>query len=249
MLFFDPMLIFMVTVALVLGGIVKGVTGIGLPIVSIAILLNFLNPLDVLSIVVVPAMFTNLIQAVKAGNWTGPIKRFPLLIILLVTSIWFSAHMVADIDQAMLFAILGTVLVLFVIASFIHPSTGLSRKTERWAGPLAGLLGGLIGGISTIWGPPMMMLFIMLRLSKEEFVQTVGAIWFMASIPLMVAYVNAGVVTLQTLPIGLYACIPGFIGQAIGTRIRSHIDQDMFKKILLGVLFLIGLNLIRRAVF
>ena len=249
MLFFDPLLIAMVTVALILGGIVKGVTGIGLPIVSIAILLNFLEPLQVLSIIIVPAMLTNLIQAIKAGNWIAPVKRFPLLIIMLVIGLWFSARLVADIDQALLFVMLGTVIVLFVSASFIHPATGISARTEAWAGPLAGLLGGLIGGVSTIWGPPIMMLFIMLKLPKEEFVKTVGAIWFIASIPLIIAYISAGVVTLGTLPMSLYACIPGLIGQSIGTRIRSHIDQDLFKKILLGVLFFIGLNLIRRAIF
>jgi len=249
MLFFDPLLIAMVTVALISGGIVKGVTGIGLPIVSIAILLNFLEPLQVLSIIIIPAMLTNLIQAIKAGNWVAPLKRFPLLIIMLVISLWFSARLVADIDQGLLFAMLGTVILLFVIASFIHPPTGISAKTEAWAGPLAGLLGGLIGGVSTIWGPPIMMLFIMLKLPKEEFVKTVGAIWFIASVPLIIAYISAGVVTFGTLPMSLYACIPGLIGQSIGSRIRATIDQNLFKKILLGVLFVIGLNLIRRALF
>ena len=35
----------------------------------------------------------------------------------------------------------------------------------------------------------------------------------------------------------------------IGELIRERIDQDTFRKVMLVMLFLIGLNLIRRAVF
>ncbi len=39
------------------------------------------------------------------------------------------------------------------------------------------------------------------------------------------------------------------IGIRIGEKIRQHIDQETFRKVMLVVLSVIGLNLIRRAVF
>ncbi len=45
----------------------------------------------------------------------------------------------------------------------------------------------------------------------------------------------------------LLALIPAFAGLAIGQWLRGHINEDLFRKTLAGVLFLIGLNLIRKA--
>ncbi|MFQ5617417.1 MAG: hypothetical protein ACE5FR_00455 [Rhodospirillales bacterium] len=47
----------------------------------------------------------------------------------------------------------------------------------------------------------------------------------------------------------LLACVPGLAGMWVGQKIRGRIDQETFRKALLVTLFVIGLNLIRRAVF
>ena len=39
------------------------------------------------------------------------------------------------------------------------------------------------------------------------------------------------------------------IGSRIGEKSRDRIDQETFRKAMLVVMFIIGLNLIRRAVF
>ena len=49
--------------------------------------------------------------------------------------------------------------------------------------------------------------------------------------------------------LSVYACIPGMIGIRIGEIIRDRINQETFRKAMLVMLFLIGLNLIRRALF
>ena len=41
--------------------------------------------------------------------------------------------------------------------------------------------------------------------------------------------------------------LPSFAGLAIGQWLRGYINEDLFRKTLAGVLFLIGLNLIRKA--
>ena len=45
----------------------------------------------------------------------------------------------------------------------------------------------------------------------------------------------------------LLALIPSFAGLAIGQWLRGYINENLFRKTLAGVLFLIGLNLIRKA--
>ncbi len=58
-----------------------------------------------------------------------------------------------------------------------------------------------------------------------------------------------GILTGEVAPLSLLASVPAFAGMWAGQRIRGRIDQETFRKVLLITLFVIGLNLIRRAVF
>ena len=80
-------------------------------------------------------------------------------------------------------------------------------------------------------------------------IRTVGLIWFAGAIPLTIAYWQNGVLNATTAPLSAYACIPGMIGIWIGELVRDRIPQETFRKVMLAALVIIGLNLIRRAVF
>ena len=236
--------------ALCMGGVAKGVTGIGLPIISIAILVNFFPPTLSIAIVVMPILVTNLWQAVSSENFFAPIKRFWPVVVFFVTTLTISAQLVVSLNPDHLFAILGTSVVIFSASNLAKPRvSAISAGTERWLGPVAGIAGGLLGGVSTIWGPPLMMFLMTLKLNKDEWVRTVGFIWFTGAIPLTLTYWYNGMLNEQSFPLSLAACIPGMIGILIGERIRSWINQETFRKVMLILLFLIGLNLIRRALF
>ena len=95
----------------------------------------------------------------------------------------------------------------------------------------------------------MTIYFVLLRLSKEEFVQAVGLVWFAGSIPLLAAYIDNGLLNEETAWLSVGACLPAFIGLGLGQWVRKRIDQALFRKALLVMLFVVGLNLLRRAVF
>ncbi len=182
------------SVALIIGGIVKGVVALGLPIVTMAFTLNFMAPLTVLGMLVMPILVTNWWQTVRAGNVLQPLGRFWPMIVMALMFLFIGAELVVAIDTAVLFGMLGCFVVLFSATNLMKPRVHpLKPETEKWAGPLAGAFGGFLGGISTIWGPPMMMYFVMLKLEKDYFVRTVGLAWFSLAVPLTFAYWRNGV--------------------------------------------------------
>ena len=243
-------MIAIMSTALVVGGVVKGVVGLGLPIVTMAILLNFMPPLVVLGLLVAPILVTNLWQALRAGNLLEPLRRFWPMIVMALIFLFIGAQLIVAMDTQVLFAVLGVCVVVFSGTSLFRPNVPpLKPETEKWAGPLAGAMGGLLGGISTIWGPPMMMYFVMLKLPKDTFVRTVGLAWFSLAVPLTFAYWRNGIFAGDVITLSFAACVPGMIGIRIGEKIRNKIDQETFRKVMLVILLIIGLNLIRRAVF
>ena len=250
MLGYDLGLIAIMTAALIVGGIVKGIVAIGLPIVTIAILLNFMPPMTVLAIVVLPIVITNLWQSARAGNLMEPVRRFWTMTVCFVIFLFIGARLVVELDTRVLFGVLGICVAIFSAISLLRPRVHpLRPRTEKWAGPLAGVLGGLLGGVSTIWGPPMMMYLMMLKLDKDTWVRTIGLVWFCGSVPLAIAYWRNGILNPDNFWLSAYACVPSMIGIRIGETLRDRINQETFRKVLLVILFIIGLNLIRRAVF
>ena len=243
-------MIAIMAVALTAGGIVKGVVGLGLPLVTMAILLNFLSPIPVLGLLVMPILVTNLWQTARSGNITEPLRRFWPMITAALVFLFIGAELIVVMDTQVLFGVLGVCVVFFSGASLARPNVpALRPETEKWAGPLAGAMGGFLGGISTIWGPPMTMYFVMLKLEKDTFVRTVGLAWLSLAVPLTFAYWRNGIFAGDIIPLSTAGCVPGMIGIRIGEKIRQRIDQETFRKVMLGALLIIGLNLIRRAVF
>ncbi len=236
--------------AICFGGVVKGITGIGLPIVTISILVNFLDPLVSIAVVVVPIVVTNGWQAFRQGLHWPAFRRFGPMIVCFLVLLLASARLVVELDTRTLFGVLGVAVAIFSGSNLFKPrALALQPATERWAGPIAGTLGGILGGMTTIWGPPMMMYFVLLKLDKDTWVRVVGLVWFTGSLPLTYAYWQNGMLNAETTPLSVFACAPGMVGILIGEYIRKFIDQETFAKVLLIALLLIGLNLIRRAVF
>jgi uncharacterized membrane protein YfcA len=234
--------------ALILGGLVKGLIGFGLPIVAIAILISFLSPTDALAIVTVPVVLTNLMQATQSGQLVATLRRFWPLILPLVVSLWLTARVVTSFDTRTLFGLIGAAVILFAVTGFLRWVPDMPLNGERWLAPLMGALAGFTGGVSTIWGPPVVIYLVMLKLSKDEFVRASGVVWMCASVPLVAGYLESGVLDAETAPVSALACVPAVLGFRIGQWLRRIIDPESFQKVLLAVLLLVGLNLVHRAI-
>ncbi|CAN0601177.1 unnamed protein product, partial [Ectocarpus sp. 12 AP-2014] len=70
---------------------------------------------------------------------------------------------------------------------------------------------------------------------------------FTGSLPLFAGYVAAGFLTGQLALLSLALIIPAWAGMTLGSKFRGRLSEKAFRKVLLGVFALIGLNLIRRA--
>ena len=250
MLGYEPYVLTIVGLALGAGGFVKGLIGMGLPIAAIAIMLNFLDPRSTLAILVGPILVTNLWMALRSGNLRQPLRRFWPLICSFVVFLFIGAKLLVELDERILFGLLGACVTVFAASSLLRPhARPLKPVTERWMAPIVGVVSGLLGGISTIWGPPLVVYLVRLQLDKESWIRTIGLVWFLGSVPLTIAYWQNGILDADTAPLTAYACLPAMVGMLLGSIVRQHLPQETFRKVLLAALVVIGMNLIRRALF
>lgn len=234
---------------LMVAGLVKGMVGVGFPVVAMSILTLFIDPVTAIGIVAIPVLATNAWQALQVESSAEVFRRFWPLITMLVVGTWMGGLAIAHVDVDIMLAMIGLVAIGFSIFSVAKPDLVISSDKERWCSPVTGLGAGVIGGLTTVHGPPIMMYLMALGLRKDEFVGTIGLIWFCGSLPMVSVYIYKGVINLDGAMLSLLSLLPVFLGLYAGGVIRGKINQEMFKNMVIAALFFLGINLIRRSVF
>ena len=71
------------TVSFLLAGTVKGLTGLGLPIVAVGVLAHFTDPRTAISLIIVPIFMSNIWQMRRQGNFIEALRNYwPLALTL-----------------------------------------------------------------------------------------------------------------------------------------------------------------------
>ncbi|PIQ96707.1 MAG: hypothetical protein COV67_08090 [Nitrospinae bacterium CG11_big_fil_rev_8_21_14_0_20_56_8] len=247
---FPPDIVFWLTLSIFLGGLAKGVSGVAMPIVTLAIALNFVDGQTGLALVILPIVLSNIWQVSGNGSFMQPIKRFWALGVVFLCALYAGSQFVTLVAPWVLIAMTGASAVIFSGSQLYRPNAKpLSPRAEKIIGPVAGLIAGIMGGMTSIWGPPIMMFLFMLKLDKDLWVRSVTSIYLLGAVPLAAFYFYNGVLSGSRLDLSLAACVPAMAGVLIGERSRRYINEVVFRKLLLIAIFIVGLNMLRRALF
>jgi len=234
--------------SLAVAGVVKGVTGIGIPMVSISLLSLAISVPQAVALLPVPILVANTWQAFRGGRFRPSLQRFRPLVIALALGMVIGALLLKHVDDRVLQAIIGIAVMLFSITSLSTPELRVSQKAERPLGAVAGVLGGVLGGMSSLFGPPILMFLVSLHLPKDEFVATIGTVYLLGGVFLLAALAGVRVMGPEEVALSALATPPLLAGMALGQWLRDKIGQEAFRRGLLVTVMLIGASLLARAI-
>lgn len=253
MMLFDPSLVDWLVVAIVVGaffaaGTVKGVLGVGLPMISVPLIASATSPAQAIALASVPVVVSNAWQAFHGGHTGDCLRRFWPMLAAVVIGTFIGVQILATVDARIVSGALGIVLVVFTaLQALPRDLVSLGPRGERWLGPPLGLVGGVLGGMSSLFGPLLILYLVALRLSKDVFVAAVALLFFTGSLPLFLGLVVHDILDPHQILLSTLSALPVIAGLVVGRLIRKRVSQSLFEKALFGVLILIGLNLIRKA--
>lgn len=223
--------------------------GVGLPMVAIPLMAVFLPVREAIAIMYGPVLLTNIWQAFQGGYYVNAVRRFWPMMLAVIIGTWFGSKTLVSIDPRWLEGVVGASVAAFSLVNLINPTFRIAERHALWLSLVIGVTGGFFGGLTLFIGPAVIMFLVSLHVPKEEFIGTIGLVYLLGLLPTGVFYVIEGTLRQEHLLPTLLACIPVIGGMVIGTYIRSHINETLFRKILLMTLVIIGFNMIRRAVF
>ena len=230
--------------AFVLGGLVKGTLGVGLPLVVVPLLsLGMSSPLAI-SLVSVPVLASNAWQAWDSRGPLDHVRRFsPLLLTLLVSTI-ITVPLTLALPAGVLNIMLAVAVVTAVLLMALNPQLNISARHEKIYSAVVGTLSGIMGGISSLTGPIIITYLMALRLPREAFVGTISIIYLTGAIPLYVAMAVVGRLGLGEAMLSLLAMVPLMLGMVIGKKLRVHLSEVLFRRSLLVFLSVIAMALL-----
>ena len=240
--------IVLLVAAFLVGGVVKGVSGIGMPLLIIPILIQFVSVQSAIAIMSVPVLITNLMPLSDFEATKKAAIRFKKLLLLVPVGIAVGSLALLYFDARKLDLLIGLVLGFFSLAGLFNVRFGPDGLDETFWNPIAGFITGLLGGFSSFYGPTVALYFSLIKVPREEFITSGSIIFALAASSLYVIMAAAGLFTLRDFVISVLGLAPIFVGVYFGNKIRKKISEPAFNRLILWFLLAIALNQIRRGV-
>ncbi len=243
----DPLQLAAIAAIFVLAGWVKGVVGLGLPTVAVALLTLTIGLQDAMALMLVPSFVTNVWQALAGGRLGAILVRFWSLLAAVCLGVWLGTAVLVSADPRLLTGALGVLLAAYAAWGLIAPKVPSPAHHHCWLAPLIGLGNGIVTGLTGTFVVPAGIYFQALGLNRDMLVQTMGVLFCVSTAALGAAMAGRGMMTADLGLTSLAGLAPALAGMWLGARVRRRLDEATFRRVFLLALLLLGLWLAGRA--
>lgn len=243
----DPLTLAIIFATFLFAGAVKGVIGLGLPTISLALLTVAFDLTTAMALLLVPSFATNLWQAMIGGNGIAIMRRLWLFFTMATVTVGLGGLMLTRVDLDVLSALLGVLIALYAGFGIFGLSFTITPTRERWAGPLAGAVNGVLTGMTGSFVMPGVMYLQSIGLTRDMLIQAMGILFTLSTLALGI---SLGANDLLDRAQGLMSAsgvLPAVIGMVCGQQIRHRLSEQLFRRIFFFSLMLLGLYIIASA--
>ena len=245
----DSGTIVLVAVTYLLAGIVKGLTGLGVPIVGVAMVAPVLGMQTAVAVLLAPGVASNLWQAIVGGAFTLIVKRVWPMLITASIGIWFGTGILAAADGRFLILFLGTILIIYTTVALARAKLPSPGAWEPWLTPVFGALGGVVYGMIGSFLVPGTLYIQSLGLTRDQFVQALGIAFVTTAVVLTLAMSQRAMLSPQLAVLSVGAVVPTIIGMIVGQKLRRILTEEQFTRVVLVVIMIAGFYMVARGAF
>jgi uncharacterized protein len=231
-----------------IAGLVKGVTGMGLPTVAMGLLGALVSPVAAAGLLLIPSFVTNVWQLFAGPSVLTITRRLaPMMVAIVIGTV--SSTSLITAGTALTGSALGCVLLAYALYTLSGRQLSISPTTERWASPLVGLLTGVVTGATGVFVVPAVPYIQSLGFSRDDLVQALGLSFTVSTIALSLGLVLHGGIDVGHMGLSAVAIAPALAGMWAGQILRHRISPAAFRRGFLICLVLLGTELAVRPLF
>lgn len=225
----------------VLAGAVKGLLGLGLPTVSMALLALWMPQAEAAAFLVLPSLVTNLWQA---GPWREALA-------LLRRTAGLQLGMAAGTLGGLLVwgapagrtgvLLLGLALIAYAGWGLAGRAHALTAEQARWAGPVVGVLTGLLTALTGVFVMPVVPYLQSLGLDRAALMRAMGLSFSTCTLALGVGLGgSSGMMVAEVGWTSAAMLVPAWLGMALGQRLQARMPVPLFRRCFFAALAVLG---------
>jgi len=224
-----------------LAGTVKGLVGLGLPTITIALTSLVLPLTESIALIALPTIFTNVWQAAIGGNFLIIVRRQWPLIVPLAIALYLTMWLVGQRGPNWAFLVLAAVLILYSGLGLFRIRLHIHADLEKPLAPVIGVVSGFVAGLVGVPIIPLMPYLQGLDIKPSELVQSLGVVLCATSLTLTVSLLNFGLLDGPRAIVSAAAVVPALAGMWVGQQIRLRLSVEQFRLAVFWALLLTGL--------
>jgi len=217
--------------------LIQSITGFGFAVVGTPLLLFFMEPRQVVSLMTFGALILNLMVIYKTRGLSDPKVIWPLFIASLL-GIIPGVYILKVIDPSVLKLCIG---ILILLVSFLMASNYVvTIKREKLATVLVGIVSGFMGGSTSLSGPPVALFLMNQQQNKEAFRANLVRFFCFGNIATLIIMYYMDTVDTGVFKQLIYT-IPGvLVGVWLGEKAFAKVSPKFFRWLTLAIIFFCG---------
>lgn len=230
--------------AFALGGILKGATGFGAPLLAVPLLALMFDLPFAITIFAIPNIVTNLWQ-----SWAFRKHHLPLnFVVSFVAAGGLGAglgtYILARTPTEALTLVLACTMLAYIVFRLLRPSWKLGLKVATFLSFPLGLIAGLLQGAAGLSAPVSVTFLNSMHLERNQFISTISMFFIglgFVQVPMLVDY---GYLNLTNTLLGFSALVPLIAGMPLGAMLAKRISRERFNQALLVILTVLSMKLL-----
>lgn len=243
----DPSTLAILSIGLFFGAVLKGATGVGLPLIAIPTIAAVYDVRIAVVMLVIPNFCTNFwqIRKLREHNLDSNFARNFALSGIVGAGV--GTVLLAFLPLTILNGIIALIVIAYIALRLLRPefdlSTSVMRKWEMVAGSSAGLLQGAVG-----LSAPITITFLhSCRLPRQTFIFIASLFFASMSLIQLPLQLALGLMTQDLIILSILALIPIWIGLPVGERIGRKLSPAVFDRTILILLGLLAVKMLADA--
>lgn len=227
-----------------MGGILKGATGAGSPLITIPVLAIFFDAKLAVILMCIPNLISNSAQIVQYKNSANSIFFSIKFAVAGGIGCLAGTIVLASMETGFIQFLVGTLTLGYVLVRLLKPKKQISCSLSRILTPLVGLFGGVVQGSCGISAPVALGFLNALNLKRETFIFSISCFFFSMALVQICTVYFFGLLSLTIVFLGVLSIIPQIAFMPVGNYLIKKFSAGTFDKLILLFLIILSIKIL-----
>lgn len=233
----------LVFLALAAGGVLKGATGAGAPLLAVPVLTMFFGVKFAVVVMLMPNLLTNAWQ-----SWSyrahQPSKLFVWSFAIAgAIGVLIGTAMLVSVSQPLLTMMVAIAVFFYIALRLTKPDWKLELAVAKILSVPLGVISGLLQGATGVSAPVSMTFINALKLDRAGFIASISVYFSFSTVPQIIALWYVDLLTWANLAVSMLAFGMISLFMPVGAFLGRFISREAFDKLVLVLLGVIGCKL------